>query len=631
MHARGHATALLLALAGAITAGEAGAKPAFESEIRPLLAKYCHECHGDAKAKAGINLALHKTIADVQRAGDRWQEVLRVLEQGEMPPKTAAQPSLDERQKLARWIDQTLDAIDGGVRDPGHVVLHRLSRHEYDNSIRDLLGVDTRPSERFPADAGGGSGFDNNADTLFIPPLLMEKLLAAAAEVIAAAKPERLVIAQPVDDKPKSRRDAARISITALVRRAYRRPPLAMDVERVLTVFDQIERSGATFERSLRSAMKLVLVSPNFLFRVEATTTGTQPSEIDHYEMAARLSYFLWSSMPDEELFTLAAAKKLHDPLVIEQQVMRMVADAKGSALGESFASQWLQTERLATGSGPDPKRFPEFTATLRAAMAQEPVAFFNALVREDRSLLHLIDSDYTVVNGDLAAHYGIAGVSGADWREVKLRDANRGGVLGMAGVLAVTSQTLRTSPVARGKWVLEQILDAPPPPPPANIPALAKEEPTKGEHSLRQRLEAHRANPTCASCHDRIDPLGFGLENFDPLGRWRTTDGAGKPIDATGTLITGERFNGPAELRRLLLARKDAFARTMVERMLSYALGRGIAVGDRVTVKEILATLARKGYGARLLMAEIAKSHPFRYRRPQTPVTLTVKPDRAP
>ena len=608
-------------LGGPLAAADGPEKLSFSSDVRPLLEQWCSDCHGEKKQKGGVNFSRYQDLDDVQRSAGRFEDLLHALREGEMPPPSAPQPSAAARERLASWVEWALDNVDPAkqVHDPGHVILHRLSRAEYNHTVRDLLGVDTHAADNFPADGGGGGGFDNNADTLFIPPLLLEKLVEAANGVLDAAKPERLLMVKPSEDKPKPRREAARATATAFAKRAYRRPATPAEIERLLKVFDYCEKKGIAYEDGVRHMLKGALMSPSFLYRVEEAKPVTGAYELGPYEMASRLSYFLWSSMPDDELFTLAEQKKLQDPQIIGQQVARMLKDPKARALSEEFTMQWLQTDQLEKGGGgPDPVRYPAFTPALRDAMCGEPVAFMAGLISDNRSILDLIDSDYTWVNAELARFYGLGRVAGDGWQRVKLADSNRGGVTGMAAVLVATSYPSRTSPVLRGKWVLSQLLAAPPPPPPTNVPSLAKEEPAKGEPSLRQRLEQHRSDAACAACHARIDPLGFGLENFDVLGAWRGKDARGDAIDAAGTLPNGDAFTGPAGLRAALMKRKDQFARAFAGQLLSYALGRGIEGYDRIELKQVVKAAAPDGWRMQALITAIATSYPFRFARNQ-------------
>jgi hypothetical protein len=322
--------------------------------------------------------------------------------------------------------------------------------------------------------------------------------------------------------------------------------------------------------------------------------------------------------MPDEELLTLAAQKKLGEPTVLEAQVVRMLKDAKARDFAENFASQWLRTRELKTIVNPSHEKFPQYDAELRDAMADEPVEFFHGLFRENRPLIDCLDSDYTFANERLAKHYGIGGVTGRDFRKVALPDRVRGGVMTMAGVLTLTSYPRRTSPVLRGKWVMEEVLGTPPPPPPAMVKTLSTSERLQNGLTFRQQLEQHRADAQCAGCHARMDPLGFGLENFDAIGGWRTVV-SDKPVDASGQLPGGKAFTGAAELKGLLLERKDDFTRNITEKMLAYALGRGLETSDWFVVRQMARDVAKDGYRAQRLVLEIVKSFPFQYRRPGT------------
>jgi len=363
------------------------------------------------------------------------------------------------------------------------------------------------------------------------------------------------------------------------------------------------------------AAAKAVLVSPNFLFRIEQDPPGQTPAAVDDHALASRLSYFLWSSMPDATLFALADAGRLSQPKVLEAQVMRMLADPKARALSEQFVGQWLGIRTLGSVAAPDPQKFPEFTPALREAMVAEPSEFFAGLLREDRSLLELLDSDYTWVNAELARHYGLDGVSGKTFVRVSLPDRRRGGVTGMAAVLTQTSYPQRTSPVLRGKWLLEEVFGTPPPPPPPLVATLSANDEKRDGQTFRQRLELHRKDPNCAACHARLDPLGFALENFDPIGRWRT-EVSGETVDASGQLPGGEAFVGPEALKKVLGARKQLFLRHLTEKMLAYALGRGVEYYDIPAVKNISEAVANDGHRAPRLILEIVRSTPFRLRR---------------
>ena len=590
-------------------------------QFHAIVESTCHKCHDKETAKGELDLSPLKTQADYERDPRLLEKLVRFVRDREMPPPgKRPQPSEQDRQKFVDWGRHALAHIDYSKfpKDPGRVTIHRLSRVEYNNTVRDLLGVTNQPADKFPADGGGGGGFDNNADTLFVPPILLEKYLEAAGEILAAA-PMSLFVERPGLLKSKSA--AARKNIELFAARAFRRPVEKVEADALLGLFEQATKRGESFENAVKHACKAVLVSPHFLFRIEKDRGVKEPYRLNDYELASRLSYFLWSSMPDAELFTLAARNQLHESATLEAQVKRMLRDPKARALAENFAGQWLRVRELKTTVQPDPGRFRKFTPELREAMYAEAIEFFAAMIREDASLLTLLDSDFTFLNEALAQHYGLTNlnITGAQLRRVNLPDKNRGGVLGMGAVLTLTSYPQRTSPVLRGKWVLEELLGQPPPPPPPDAGGLPAEDAPKNGLTFRQRLEEHRKKPQCAGCHSRLDPLGFGLENFDAIGRWRTKIGAA-PVDATGLMSSGEKFTGPAELKQLLLARKDDFARNVTERMLAYALGRGVEFHDMPSLATITDTLKHDGYRSSTLVTEIVKSYPFQFRRDAAP-----------
>jgi hypothetical protein len=376
------------------------------------------------------------------------------------------------------------------------------------------------------------------------------------------------------------------------------------------------QAEGQTVEQGLALAIQAMLVSPHFLFHVERDRYPNDPTRIHRVsdlELASRLSYFLWSSMPDDELLALAEKKQLSRPQVLDAQLARMLNDPKASAFAENFAGQWLETRNL-DSIKPDPDRFKEWTPELRDAMKVETRMLFEAILRENRPISDFLDARYTFLNERLANFYGIEGVTGSEFRRVDLATDQRGGVLTHGSVLAVSSYPTRTSVVIRGKYILQNILGTPPPPPPPDVPALDEEALGK-KASLREQMEQHRSNSICASCHARMDPLGFGLENYNAIGKWRTTDGT-FPIDASGVLPGGAAFNGSAELRQVLTGMLPDFARNLTEKMLTYALGRGLERYDRRTVLEITDQLAASGYGMRTLVGEVVRSLPFQSRR---------------
>jgi hypothetical protein len=377
------------------------------------------------------------------------------------------------------------------------------------------------------------------------------------------------------------------------------------------------DSDGENFATAVALGLQAALVSPHFLFRIELDPAPNDPlvvRELNDFELATRLSYFLWSSMPDEELFGLCRTQSLRQRDNLDAQVRRMLADGKSAALVENFAGQWLQLRNLKTAA-PDKGTYPQFEPALGEAMRRETELFFTAVVKEDRSVLDFLDADFTFVNERLARHYGIADVKGEEFRKVPIDREQRGGVLLQASVLTVTSNPTRTSPVKRGKWVLENLLGAPPPAPPADVPPLAEVAAAEATGSLRERMEQHRAKPDCAVCHNRMDPLGFGLENYDGVGAWRTTD-AGFAIDSSGKLPNGQSFSGPRELKQILLARRDDFVRCLAEKMLTYGLGRGVEYSDKCAVADIAKSMAQNDYKFSSLILAVVHSDAFQKRR---------------
>jgi hypothetical protein len=415
------------------------------------------------------------------------------------------------------------------------------------------------------------------------------------------------------------------------LRRAFRRPPSAEELQRSIKLVDTAVAGGEKWEAGIQLAMQAALCSPKFLFRVETDDASASPEikPLDEYQLASRLSYFLWSSMPDDTLLDLAEKKQLTAQL--DKQVERMLADPRSAALVQNFPSQWLQIKRIQFIS-PDGKLFPTFDDKLRASMLRETELFVESIMRENRSVLELIDANYTFLNESLAKHYGIADtngnatgrppkkpggqpIQGEQFRRVTLQDRMRGGLLTQASVLTVTSNPTRTSPVKRGRWVLEQVLGAPPPLPPPNVPELSEEKKVVRAASLRERMQVHRRNPSCAGCHARMDPIGFALENFDAVGAFRSRDGS-FDIDASGQLPDGTRFTGPAELKTIILNRKNEFVRCLTEKLLTYALGRGLEYYDRPTVERIVRALPAGEYRFMTLVKQIVQSDAFRKRR---------------
>jgi len=404
---------------------------------------------------------------------------------------------------------------------------------------------------------------------------------------------------------------AAQQIISRFALRAFRRPPTTTEVSRLMQLAEYVIKDGQPFEKAIQLCVQAVLSSPNFLFRVE---TDTQAQNLNGYELASRLSYFLWGSMPDSELFSLAQSGSLQKPEVLKSQVKRMLKDPRISALADNFAEEWLNLRKLAL-INPDPAQFGDFSESLRSAMLKETKLFFDGVVQNDRSVIDFLNAKYTYINGPLAKHYGIEGVDGDEFRKVSLTGTPRQGLLTQASILTLTSNPTRTSPVKRGKWILEQILNAPLPPPPPNVGVLPDDGKQMAAASLRQKMEVHRRNPMCATCHKKMDPLGFSLENFDAVGRWRSKDGK-DVIDASGVLPDGTKFSGPTELSTLLLKQKKDFIEGLSEKLLTYAIGRGVEPYDKCSVDEISQSCASNSYHFSSLINAIVLSDPFRKKR---------------
>ena len=723
----------------------AQAAPTYTRNVQPLLDKYCYSCHGNGKKKADLALDAYKDEAAISKDRKVWEKVLHNVRTREMPPENKPQPTQAERDLLANWIDAEIFKCDCNHPDPGRVTLRRLNRAEYNNTIRDLVGVNFQPADDFPMD-DIGYGFDNIGDVLSLPPILLEKYLAAATKILDAAliteapkpagrkfpggplltfgeifakvdfpedgeyilrakaygdqagnEPARMAlrladkelkkfdvpggenspgvyevrlpvkagarqfaaaflndfydpkgkvgnrdrnlhvleleVVGPIETAlpalPETHRrimfrqptagnkpEVAREIIGRFARRSFRRPVTTDEINRLAKFVDLAAKEGESFEKGIKLALSAVLVSPHFLFRGELQPEPDNPKAIhpiNEYALASRLSYFLWSSLPDDELFQLAEKKSLRKNL--DQQVKRMLLDPKSRALVDNFAAQWLQLRNLKQMS-PDPKEFASFDEPLRAAMLKETELFFETIMREDRSVLDFLDANYTFVNERLARHYGLTGVSGEQFQRVFFKDNQRGGILTHASILTITSNPTRTSPVKRGKWVLENILGTPPPPPPPDVPELSEDKTKVLSGSLRQRMEQHRENPLCASCHAQMDPIGFGFENFDGIGAWREKDG-GFPVDPVGKLVSGESFNTPGQLRLILLKGKhDEFIRCLSEKMLTYALGRGLEYYDKCALEQIAKGLAKNKHKFSSFILEVVKSVPFQQRR---------------
>jgi hypothetical protein len=588
-----------------------------------FLKTYCKGCHEGKSPVAGFDLQKLGSAESFRAETYKWKRAAFRVRNGEMPPKGLPAPSIEQREQFADWVNVSLraTACAAGIM-PGPAPIRRLNRDEYTATLRDLLDMHMNIGNTLPADGAGGEGFDNAAETLFLSPLHSEKYMDAARFAMDFARKEyksrvKILVAEP--GPGVSANQAARKILENFLPKAFRRPVTEADVTPYLALFQAARKQNMTFEESVFFALRAALVSPMFLFRMEPVNETPEVRPLDQFALASRISYFLWGSMPDELLFDVAAAGKLQDPVVLKALVERMLRNDRSLDFVERFVEQWLRTRELGREKVPDPKLFPAYQEEeLRSDIRWEPILFFRELLLRNMPLLNLIDSKYTIGTSNLEKHYGITMPLNKNARKqpqwVELPEgSHRGGLLGMSAVLAVSSYPYRTSPVLRGAWILDSILGTPPPPPPPNVPALEEGHAGAPPKSVRERLTQHRANAVCASCHNRIDPLGFALENYDAVGRWREDDG-GKPVDASGELPDGTKFRGPEELKAALLARKDLFIRNLTSRMLGYALGRGLTLSDSCTVDAIVAKLKENDYKAQTLIEEIVLSVPFRY-----------------
>ncbi|PYR46370.1 MAG: hypothetical protein DMF89_22130 [Acidobacteria bacterium] len=782
---------------------ETQAKPA--PIDRALIDQFCVTCHNEKLKTGGLSLQ-SLDLTQVSANADVLEKIVRKLGTGQMPPAGRPRPESKVAEAFVVSLEAALDRAASAAPNPGRVVVHRLNRLEYVNSIHDLLALDIDATALLPAD-NGGVGFDNNADVLSVTPALMNRYLSAATKIsrlaigdptirpaiqvyrasewgtqttranedqpfgthgglavrhafpldgeyrikvrlqrnffggtifgiddeheieirldggvvqrykvggkykgadagILIAIPEdepdmqklhayhldadqdfnfrifvkggaRLItaafsdrapavwemvplrprslknsnfddardpgidsieISGPYDarvpDDTASRRlifacrpasvqdedPCARKILSTLARRAYRRPVTDVDVRELMRLYGLGRQEGG-FDAGVGRALEGLLAMPAFLFRVEHDPADARPGavyRVSDLELASRVSFFLWKSVPDDELLDVAARGRLREPAVLAQQVRRMMSDARASRFLSDFVGQWLTIRNL-QAQEPDPVKFPEFSDNLRAAMLRETELFFESQVRENRNVLDLLRADYTYLNETLARHYNVPSVYGDHFRRVPVSNPARQGLLGHASILTVTSYAHRTSVVLRGKWVLENILGTPPPPPPPNVPPLKENDGRSAPTSLKERMENHRRNPVCASCHARIDPNGFALENFDATGKWRTSD-EGAPIEAASALADGTKVDGVTSFRAVLLARGDQFVRTVTEKLFAYAMGRSLDYYDAPTVRQLVREVAREDNRWSALILGIVGSQPFQSRRVQEP-----------
>jgi hypothetical protein len=626
------------------------ASAAHARDARPLFEASCGGCHFDGATEGGLDLGALLDRVDtpgVAATGPdhaAWMAVLRNLRAETMPPADEPRPEAEDRRRMMAFVERDVFGVDPSRPDPGHVVLRRLNRSEYGHTIRDLTGLDLDPADELPAD-DSGYGFDTIGEVLSMSPLLVEKYLAVATRVGEAVADEavaadgrypeqvrRVFPLGPEPADPARRAEHLRETVARLGERAYRRPLDDVTRNRLVAVAAAaVAAHGGTFERGVAAALTAMLASPRFLFRIEQPTTGPTAATavpLDDFSLAARLSFLLWSSLPDDELLAIARAGALHERLA--EQVDRLIADTRADRFVADFVGQWLKTRDVETVAFDAQEilrsrdRFMAeriFSPRVRAAMRQETELVVARLLRENRPATDLLVARETFLNSRLARFYGIPGVEGPEMRLVALApDSHRGGILTHASFLAVTSNPTRTSPVKRGLFILENLLGTPAPPPPPGVPPLEAAARSDRRPSMRELMELHRRDALCASCHERMDPLGLSLEGYNALGQWRGHEA--EDLDTAGRLVTGETFADARELAQVIAGpRRRDFHRCLAEKLLTYALGRGLEYFDGPAVDTIVDEMERDGGGLRALVHAVCRSVPFRMMRPPRPV----------
>ncbi len=602
----------------------------FDTDIAPVFNKYCVGCHSGAQPKGDIMLKFKDEDDARSRMATNdefWDKVSTMVGGGLMPPAIVKnRPSDGERKLLVDWIKNDMLTI-GGAPDPGPMIVHRLNNREYANTIRELLYLPPgyNPTADFPADERG-DGFDNNSDTLVVSPVLIEHYLDAAQKSVALAfapkkdvKDANLGAPNPLNAPSKAGKGdfgnwqgLVRLNIEAFLPRAWRRPVTKAEVDGVMKFAAQsFANDGESQDKATGLAIRAALLSPNFLFRLEQDPHPDGSGKVyplTEFQLASRLSYFLWSTMPDEALFAQAKAGSLRANL--DAEVARMLKDPKAISLTKDFMGQWLEIRGL--------DQTPNVDKAMAASMRGETEHFFNYIVTNNRPITDLLDADYSFVDERLAKFYGIPGVTGEDFQKVQLDPKQRFGLITQASILTVTSKPLgtglRTSPVVRGKYILENLFNQKIPPPPPDVPPLKVDDNHPLTGTTRQVFEQHRTNPVCAGCHARMEPYGFALENYAGNGAWRTQEN-GIPLDVSGE-INGHKFTNPAEFHKVLETRRNDFRHAVVRKVLSYALGRGIRGTDRPAIEQIVARVGAEGDTFNSVILNVVKSFPFQNAR---------------
>ena len=591
-----------------------GTAHTFRESILPRLKEACFECHNREESSGELDLeTLVETQPLVINRG-KWRNIIQQLKVRSMPPAGADQPNEEDREIMAAWLTHAIDYFDySTVAQPGFETARRMTHDEFNNTIRDLTGVDSRPADRFPADLAASSGFDNSSNSLFLQPITLERYLGAAEYVVDVAYPESRLSAKgwPLLLRKNALEDAREI-IQRFASRAWRRPIDEADLNQLMAHYQKLRSSGQQLAPALKSVLQIVLVSPRFLIRTEdMPANAARVFHVSDWDLASRLSYFLWASMPDDRLFQLARERQLSDPRTLHSEVERMLEDSRANSLGELFAAQWLRFSELDRVQR-DQIDNPWATDSLVAAMTVESAGLFNSLVRENQPVERLLDADYTFVNAELARHYGLPVPRGNQFQRVSLKGTPRRGILGHGSILAVTSFPGRTSPVVRGNWVLSELLGTPPPPPPPNVSEFDERIADNERLTQKQKLEAHRRNPACYACHSQIDPLGFALEEFEWFGRYQPRR-RGRPVDTRGKLPDGAEFTGLAELSDVLVReRGDDLTEQICRKMLAYALGRQLQYYDESTVRGLVDAMNQDQRRLRTLIHAIVISDAF-------------------
>ncbi len=591
-----------------------------------LLQSQCLDCHTGPNADGELDLSVFITQRPLVKELDTWRNISQRIALGDMPPADHATLTGKQKESFANWYTNEIYNFDyASVRHPGYEPVRRLTHIEYQNTIRDLFKVDIADVTKFSADLSGRSGFENSANTLFLQTGLFEKYTQSAEHIVGrlfestASLPlleakQKLLAIENTQLDPTER---ARVIIRRFGDRAFRRPIQPRELDDLLKIFHSAFQENGDFDQAIQKPLIAVLVMPQFLLKVESEMSGIHPQKISDFDLASRLSYFLWATMPDNRLLRLASEGRLSEPEVLSAEVARMLTSKRARALGTVFAAQWLGFDDVGIRRRQDPIDNPWCTETLMEAMRSESALFFYSLLRDNQPVHQLIDARYTYLNEELARHYGIRGIEGTKMRPVRLKTTRRGGILTHASVLSVTAFPDRTSPVVRGHWVLSNLLGTPPPDPPPDVGEIDEQVLERDDLSFREKVQLHSKNPQCAACHQEMDPIGFSLENYDNFGRWRTRQ-YGEAIDAHGQLPNGQRFTGAAGLREVIASqRRDDLTRQIAKKMLTYATGRQLEYYDEAALRKIVETTRQDDYRFQTLLMAIIESYPFQYKQP--------------